>query len=404
MSALRSEGLLSLPAGIDVSRTRPSSTIVFGVIVALLPSGPARAGDFPPKQISDTCIPVVATAQSGTTVDATASSSCLIPGRDGVAPSRVTMPTGSCDGTAESPITWGPSQRTDDVVSILNARWQPPSSGQPAQPVSLDVGSQVGAASRAAILPRIAANEEAVLYKRTGTFQPDGSCSGSWTQACSQGATPQALFDPACVRWTPRTITAADSPPPLPASLAPSAQRAARSILADAGRIQSAPSTMGVVNIPICFWPEGISIRDPNPVAIEVMAPGPAVAAQGSWRITYTYLMTVYLQGLRWNFDDPQDPANTPGGQNPACGNHPLMTTHLYVHHSQDGRHADGKYHVSATAVFTVSVKRYWIEAHAGTAVTMPPQDIDIGDPGISAAPTDYSLLVGQVIAVPVNQ
>ena len=193
-------------------------------------AGPSsgHADDLAKGGKTDTCVPVVQMAQSGTRISATESGNCLIPGRDGLGAPSVTMPTGSCDGTAEAPVTWGPSQKTDDTVAILNARWQPPASGQPAEPVNLDVGSTVGVGDRAGILPRIAANEEAVLYRRTGTFQPGGSCSGGWAMACSQGAYPQALFDPACVRWTQRTITAADSPAPLPSSIAPMVQQAAR--------------------------------------------------------------------------------------------------------------------------------------------------------------------------------
>jgi len=82
----------------------------------------------------------------------------------------------------------------------------------------------------------------------------------------------------------------------------------------------------------------------------------------------------------------------------PPCQGQNLVTAHQYAQIS-DERNADGKYHVTATERYSISVVVYWYDSDG------PHGPVTV-DPGVSA-PTlttnAYPQYVGQVEGVPIG-
>ncbi|TMC04561.1 MAG: hypothetical protein E6J41_24505 [Chloroflexi bacterium] len=194
---------------------------------------------------------------------------------------------------------------------------------------------------------------------------------------------------PLCFTWVLHPITGNPTPP---ANLAPFFANVLGSLQASPGTIHSAPATKGVVNTPACFWIDGITI--PQEQDLTLVLPGPL---DGSGRqVFFTYFARIQFQGVDWNFDDPL--SVTPAQVPPPCQGQNLVTAHQYAQIS-DERNADGKYHVTATERYSISVVVYWYDSDG------PHGPVTV-DPGVSA-PTlttnAYPQYVGQVEGVPIG-
>lgn len=184
-----------------------------------------------------------------------------------------------------------------------------------------------------------------------------------------------------------------------PATVPPFFADALGNLQASAGTIHSAPATKGVVNTPVCFWIDGISI--PQERDLTLVLPGPI--DESGRQIFFTYLARIQFQNITWDFDAPKhvtDVAPVPGvcpGLDPNMN--PLtMTAHQYAQIS-DGDNPDNTYHVTATENYSITVVVYWWNSN-GPKGPIPVQ------PGMAAptlTPAMYQQYVGQVEGVPIG-
>jgi hypothetical protein len=233
-------------------------------------------------------------------------------------------------------------------------------------------------------------NDVFAVYARDGAFQNQVcQAPARWTNFCSEGA-PSPNDDP-CITSRPHIITPASSPPP---PVAPFVAKVVRDIGANAGTIKSLPSPNGLVNLPTCFWIEGVTIPDERDFTLVLQGPPDSSGRS----IYYTYLIRVFFAGVDWQFDDPF--GNDQVQAHPACGQHPQLTAHSYPMISEK-RNPDGQYHVMATEKYQVTVDRYWDDYYG-------PQH-KAEDPGIAlpitiSPPGPYNQYVGQVEAIPMRR
>src|SRR5205807_204390 len=188
---------------------------------------------------------------------------------------------------------------------------------------------------------------------------------------------------PLCFTWVLHPITGA---PAAPADVAPFFSNVLGSLQASPGTIHSAPATRGVVNTPVCFWIDGITI--PREQDLTLVLPGPV---DGSGRqVFFTYLARIQFQGVRWNFDEASGDASF-APVPPACQGQNLVVAHQYAQISDD-RNPDRTYHVSAIEDYSITVVVYWYDSDG------PHGPVPV-DPGVSAPtlPTDaHPQYVGQ--------
>lgn len=195
---------------------------------------------------------------------------------------------------------------------------------------------------------------------------------------------------PPCYTWLLHTITGAVPPP---RAVAPYFSNVLGKIQASPGAIHSSPATKGVVNAPVCFWIDGITI--PAEQDLTLVLPGP-IDSSGR-QVFFTFFARIQFQGVTWNFDDSSGD-NSLASPPAYCPSAPLVVAHRYTRIS-DERHPDLTYHVTATEDYSISVVVYWYDsdgAHGPVAV----------DPGVSAptlSPDVYPQYVGQVEGVPIG-
>ncbi len=234
-----------------------------------------------------------------------------------------------------------------------------------------------------------ATNDIFALYRENGTFQTQ-QChtDGFWFDFC-QLAAPAPNPDP-CILTTPHLIAPPSSPPPPVSTYVASV---ARDIRAQAGDVHSLPSPNGLVNLPTCFWIDGIGVPDERDFTLVL----PGSPDPSNRRIYYTYLIRVFFAGIDWNFDDPF--GNDTTQPHPDCGQHPQLTAHSYQMISE--KHStDGFYHVTATERYQVTVDLYWDDSYG------PHRSVI--DPGVQlpitvSPPGPYNQFIGQVEAIPIG-
>lgn len=195
---------------------------------------------------------------------------------------------------------------------------------------------------------------------------------------------------PPCYSWVLHPIAGAAPPP---ATVAPFFSNVLGTIQASPGVIHSSPATKGVVNTPVCFWIDGITI--PAEQDLTLVLPGP-IDPSGR-QVFYTFLARIQFQGVTWNFDDSSGD-NSLAALPPYCPSGPLVVAHQYTRIS-DERHADLRYHVTATENYAISVVVYWYDS-SGAHGPVPV------DPGVTAptlTPQMYPQYVGQVEGVPIG-
>lgn len=245
-------------------------------------------------------------------------------------------------------------------------------------------GDVVSAAGQAA-----ATNDVFAVYSQPGVFQGQ-ECrgAGAWQDFCALAETgPKS--DP-CILTQPHRIVPADSPPP---AIGPYVAGVVRDLRAAPGTVRSLPSPNGLVNLPTCFWIDGIGVPDERDLTL--VLPGPP---DGSGRrIYYTYLVRVFFAGIDWNFDDPFGDSQVQ--PHPACGQHPQLTAHSYEMISEK-RGADGMYHVTATEKYQVTVDLYWDDTYGPHHRAVDP---GVPLPITVSPPQPYDQYVGQVEAIPLG-
>lgn len=326
--------------------------------------------------------------QQGALVDyqAGAAIDCARPGNTapyGASAARTAAGTAQ-DGAPCSVLFYAPV-KFQNLPATIHATWTSPAG--PAGAANLDPNStgEVLSASGATA----ATNDVFAVYSRTGTLQGQQcQASGPWGDFCQLGE-PSANPDP-CILTQPHRIVPADSPPP---SIAPYIANVVRDLRASAGTVHSLPSPNGLVNLPTCFWLEGMGV--PAERDLRLVLPGPP---DGSGRrIYYTYLVRVFFAGTEWDFDDPY--GNGQVLPHPACGQHAQLTAHSYQMISEK-RGGDGLYHVTASERYQVTVDLYWDDTYGPHHRTVDP---GVPMPITVSPPQPYTQYVGQVEAIPMS-
>lgn len=274
-----------------------------------------------------------------------------------------------------------------NLPTYIHGTWKPPAGGDGS--VRIDPNSSGSVVSAAGVLA--ATYDVFVLYVQRGSSQ-GGQCqaSGGWQDFCQLGTIAMPNPDP-CILAQPHRITRAESPPP---PVGPYIARVIAELKAQTGTMNSLPSPNGLVNLPTCFWLDGIGVPDERDLTM--VLPGPPDGSNR--RIYYTYLVRIFFAGVDWNFDDPY--GNDQVQPHPACGQHPQITAHSYQMISE--KHSpDGFYHVAATEKYQVTVEIYWDDSygpHHSAIDPGVPLPITISPPG------PYNQYVGQVEAIPIGR
>jgi hypothetical protein len=371
------------------------SGALIGAVVLHLTTGIALAAEPRPTQpppSPDDCAVVYqgAVAQQGAVTDyrAGAGIDCGRPGNTAPygAGSSYTSSEPVADGTPCTLLYYAPV-RFQDFPTYIRATWTSPVGFSGA--ANLDPNSSGGAVSGAGAAA--GTNDVFAIYSRTGTFQAQVcQATGAWQDFCQldyPGLNPGP--DP-CILTQPHVIVPADSPPP---PIAPYVASVVRDLRASAGTVHSLPSPNGLVNLPTCFWIDGMGV--PAERDLTLVLPGPP---DGSGRrIYYSYLVRFFFAGVDWDFDDPF--GNDQVQPHPACGQHPQLTAHSYPMISERGS-PDGIYHVVASERYQVTVDLYWADTYG-------PHHLAV-DPGVPlpitvSPPQPYDQYVGQVEAIPMS-
>ena len=364
-------------------------------LTLLVTAEPVQAVDkrpgTPPAPSPSDCDPVYAARliQSGHLVDYQSGADILC-GRSGnTAPygagsahtASDTVPDGApCYVVFYAPVTF------QNLPTYIRATWKSPMG--PSESANVDPNSYGSVVSATGVTA--ATNDVFALFRQNGTYQNQQcQASGFWFDYCQLGA-PAPNPDP-CILAQPHLILPANSPAP---SVAPYVASVVRDIKAQAGTLHSMPSPNGLVNLPTCFWIEGIGVPDERDFTL--VLPGPPDPSNR--RIYYTYLIRVFFAGVDWSFDDPFGNDHTQ--PHPACGQHPQLTAHSYQMISQK-RNSDGYYHVTAIEKYQVTVDLYWDDSYG-------PHHIAV-DPGIPlpitvSPPGPYNQFVGQVEGIPIGR
>ena len=363
------------------------------VALVMLPLAPASAWETPqgqPAPSPNDCRPVYqgSLSKPGSVNDyqAGAGIDCGRPGNTAPygAGSAYTSAELAAEGTPCTLLYYAPV-KFQNFPSYIHAAWTSPlGTGGGANLDPNSSGDVVSAAGATA-----ATNDVFAVYSRTGVIQGQ-QCqgTGAWQDFCQLAETGPNP-DP-CILTQPHRIGPADSPPP---QIGPYIASVVRDLKAAPGTVRSLPSPNGLVNLPTCFWIDGIGVPDERDLTL--VLPGPP---DGSGRrIYYTYLIRVFFAGVDWNFDDPFGDGQVQ--PHPACGQHPQLTAHSYQMISEK-RSADGMYHVTATEKYQVAVDLYWDDTYG--------PHHQAADPGVPlpitvSPPQPYNQYVGQVEAIPLG-
>lgn len=212
-----------------------------------------------------------------------------------------------------------------------------------------------------------------IHYVYEGTYNGvDWECHGSYKYAPGSPCWDDGRYGPVlwCVNVDPvGTIAPFLANPPDPMSVPEIKNRLADiKNRTDAGEVGTSPAdpTRQFVNLPSCFWVNGVQPQ----TTFEVTIDGPP-NSEGRG-LTYVYRVTVGLQGVHWDYGDgatwdgdagrPYDSSGT--CTNPhtyskvsAIGNPGAVPCPAgYPHPSSD----DGCYHVQASERYSVSAVAYW--------------------------------------------
>ena len=348
---------------------------------------PTRQGSSPPSPTD--CIPVYRGTTAGTgelrQVDAEARIECPRDGNTAPYGSRVGFTDSVADGTVCTVLYYAPVA-LQDFPRYIAATWKSP--GGEAAAARLDPESDGVLVSESG--QKAPGNDIYAVYAREGTIQAD-QCqpNARWVNFCREGA-PRAT-DSACAFAQPHPVTPATSPPP---PIGPYVAQVAAGLAVGAGSVASLPSPNGLVNLPTCFWLDGVTIPDERDFRIVL----PGAPDQANRRIYYTYLIRVFFGGVEWNFDDPY--GNDQVAPHPACGEHPQLTAHSYQMISEKWSQ-DGFYHVVATERYQVTVDLYWDDSYGPHHQTVDP---GIPLPITVSPPGPYNQYVGQVESIPMGR
>jgi hypothetical protein len=190
---------------------------------------------------------------------------------------------------------------------------------------------------------------------------------------------------------TPNDLTVANSPPP---SLQPYLARVFGEIGVNGGTIRAAPPNgTGLVNLPVCFWIEGLAVPDRRTITLDL--PGAPTAA--GQRITYHIDLTVTLASADWDFGDGSSDRVVPPLQcQPPSHGALSLVAHNYTRYS-DGQ-PQGKFQVSVQERYEARVNMRWsdeVGAHT--------QAVSLGNQGaqtLRAGP--YPIKIEQEEGVPI--
>lgn len=287
------------------------------------------------------------------------------------------VPDGSpCTLIYNAPVTF------QDFPSYMLATWSVPDRGASQTRVNPDSNGLLVSTSGI----KAGTYDVFAVYTRNGSYQ-NNTCqsTAAWQSWCREGA---PGGEP-CTTAVPHLISQLTSPPP---SIGPYVNEVIARLRAQAGIIDSLPRPRGLVNLPTCFWIEGMTV--PNAQNYRVVLPGPPDPSNR--RIYYTFLIRLFFSGIEWNFDDPN--GNAQVQPNPACGQHEQLTAHSYQMISER-RNSDGFYHVSAAEKYDVTVDMYWIDSYGTHHQSIDP---GFGLPITISPPGPYNQYVGQVEGIPV--
>ena len=151
------------------------------------------------------------------------------------------------------------------------------------------------------------------------------------------------------------------------------------------------PNIFGLTQATECFWTEGSNIGQAQTYQLVVLGPD---------QIIYTLRITVTLDQVNWNFDDPTDPNNTQVTTLPGpCvdSTRQNLTGHVYSMISEKGPEPDGRYHVTASPVYGITATQFWFD---GTNPRSLP--ISAVGPLVLSTPP-YLQYVGQEEGVPIG-
>jgi hypothetical protein len=286
---------------------------------------------------------------------------------------------GTCTAYWDAPVTF------QDLPTFIRATWTPPDGGKPQQ---RDVGPNTDGWSIVDSGVKASKYNVFAVYSRKGTS--DGNqCNSTapYRVACREGAPNN---DP-CILAVPHRLTSAESPPP---SVAPYLDEVIGKLRAQAGTINSIPNPNGIVNLPTCFWVDGITVADEADYSLVLAGPPDTSGRQ----IFYTFLIRLFFAGIDWNFDDPLGNAEVKPHQ--ACGQHPQQTAHTYQLISEKRGNDDGKYHVTAKENYQLTVDMYWSDSYR---TQHAPIDPGIALPIAITPASDYHQFVGQVEGIPIG-
>jgi hypothetical protein len=194
---------------------------------------------------------------------------------------------------------------------------------------------------------------------------------------------------PVCYTWVLHPLAPAV---PDPVSLKPFFGDEIGQLQAQAGVVGSAPAQRAVVNTPTCFWIDSMGIQNERDLTL-VLAGPPDVSGR---QIFYTFFARIVFQGVSWVFDTTTGDTSQVAVPS-QCPVHPQEVAHQYTRIS-DGL-PGGKYEVSATENYSISVTVYWIDS-AGAHGPVPV------DPGVAApqlTPGHLFQYVGQIEGVPLS-
>jgi hypothetical protein len=310
-------------------------------------------------------------------------------GRDG---SRVGTYAGRASSTrqqvqpdgASCTLFYNASVTFQDSPTYMTASWSPPNGGS--KQLRIDPNSNGNTISTSAVA--VSKSSVYSVYSRDGTYQ-NNECQAKtgWQSYCREG---RPTDDP-CTFTEPYPLTRAQSPPP---PVAPYLDKVKGELQAAAGTISSMPNPRGIVNLPTCFWMDGMTIPDEQDYSLVLAGPPDPSGRQ----IFYTYLIRLFFAGIEWNFDDPL--GNAEVQPHPACGQHPQLTAHNYQLISEKRGNDDGKYHITARENYQLTVDMYWSDSY-----TTHHEPVDPGIPlPITVSPLGaYPQFVGQVEGIPVS-
>lgn len=339
--------------------------------VLLVDPAPALAGSGPIAPAAPQCIPglvasVGSTMNQVTPIGANATVTCAVPsglpgqpdGPTGPGPQRSFPPVGSpCEVIRDEP---------DDVVIHAD--------GSVDELSPDENGNQTPfpwpAAVSIIIVDEAAGNQLYVPFEHAGTFGPGGVClpngPGGWDNGCAGPVKTDpiimltGLSSEQCLHIVPDEAVGGGLPPGVigPQLLNLEGQVSG---LINAGTLSSLPVGAGLVNVPQCFFINGMNT--PQNQQFQIVIPSPAADALGR-RIFYVFVISVTNAGVTWNFGD--NSGDTTGQQTPPdcaaqAATAQVSTAHLYQRYS-DGE-PGGVFQVQATEHYQIGVTEMWIDA-----------------------------------------